>query len=416
MKKKFLLFHLIFSFFFLLADLALSDFEASLNGSYQFYEALRTGTNQYNNIPTNYLSRNNKNSKFISFAENNLLVTWNDHSEYLKKYGANLNLTTRTSNNDKFIIDLNRNYLFLDTSLGTLHLGTDYNVSTIMSYSAYDVSAGTGGASNGDFGYYVFNQFWDNKITDQYYLQKITHLYSLRYKARNPYNISYYTPKMNGFQLGFSFAPDGANYLKTDKDDFVDILSKVKNISSIAVTYNKDILDYSFNFSGSYDKATINSKSDEYLNAQNASLGKIPLSNLSSYTIGTLLKYKQVSFALSKGWSKNFLQQKYISLDTPLNNYKSKFITIGLSYSWEKFLASITYLRDWQECGNIPTNKIYNYFAITNRTKVVSFALDYSLVYGMKIFAEYNRFNLRSQDIGPDNSGSIFILGSKISF
>lgn len=237
--------------------------------------------------------------------------------------------------------------------------------------------------------------------------------------------ISYYTPKINGLQLGLSYSPDSSqNGLSANTARDLDYL-RLKNIFAFGVNYVEDFDNLTLAISATAEKAAIkNSKS----------INSIQRQDLAAYDAGFALSYFGFKLGASYGnWGKS-LQPKSgiysceyqanvnISSQDCTNNIKRfrnpYYYTFGLAYQFAGLSTSISTLN-----SNFQNN----------RFRALSLGIDYKYSKHLLPYFEYTKFaflvdqpkalNLVNQASLDNNSrqfknnqGHIFLIGILYSF
>jgi hypothetical protein len=230
--------------------------------------------------------------------------------------------------------------------------------------------------------------------------------------------ISYYTPRIEGLQLGVSYAPSSANSGITSEKYFNVDAIRVGNIFSFAANYSEDFDNLAVEFSATAEKGqTKNSKST----------AGVERANLSSYDLAANFSYFGFTFGASYGsWGKSLQPKNGIyscdydstsslasqSCTTNAKKFRDPgYYSAGISYAFGPIAASITGLRSQFQ---------KNYY------QAVSLGVDYKLSRVVMPYFELTKFafesnQLRASDITSqssikDNRGYVFLTGILISF
>jgi hypothetical protein len=234
--------------------------------------------------------------------------------------------------------------------------------------------------------------------------------------------ISYYTPRINGWQFGASFAPSAGNEGVTSSISG-DNSSDIENITSWGLNYSNEYgnVGAAFSLTGEHGKFTKNQ-------------GGIERNDLNSYDAGFILTYFGFTLGGSYGFWGDSLQPKsgiyscdYDSNLTLANqncaNSSNKFddanyYTAGIAYEFGPFATSITHIS-----SNFQENK-YN---------ATSLGIDYKISRGIMPYAEITQFEFESNQpkaLGitaqsglndnvrqlKDNKGYVALIGILLSF
>lgn len=392
------------------------------------------------------LSTNSKNSAFFSKAIIGVKIEGKNDTGFV--YGANINLLPRTvyntSHNGSYT---EKSFLFCESNIGRIEIGSYYSVETVMNIGAQSVAAAIGGASDGEWShYYYFNgepskNIYPNITTNNsggLGTNPISLGTSYAYRAADYFptdkegmrKISYVTPKFNGLQLGISYTPDAnnPNNLNGTSNSTTSDFQYAKNIVALAGLYEKIIADFNFSLSAAYSFSGVRDSSF-----------KTGVNRLSDYQIGFKLTKGYISFAASYGDAGKSLRKKNISFK-PKQNY----LSLGLGYKINKLSLSVTYLSSKNsEMGGgytySPPNDLNNtYFTLTGpgrgsitRLSAYSIGTDYLITQGFKAYTEITFVSVSNPAIqsslssvqyksnnityynnpAPKNSGKVFLLG-----
>lgn len=237
--------------------------------------------------------------------------------------------------------------------------------------------------------------------------------------------ISYYSPRIEGFQVGASFTPNSQNQgitARTAKDlDYV----RLQNIASFAANYSQSFDNVDVALSATGEKGQVK-------NSKSAS--GVSRSNLFAYDFGASVSYFGFSLAASYGsWGSSLQPENGIyscDYDSSQNlasqncgNGGKKFsnpsyYTLGLAYRFGPIATSLTSIRsEFQK----------------NKYQAVSLDLDYKLTRDLMPYFEVTKFTFASNQPSAsnlvnqgsiasnqrqlrDNSGYVFLTGILYSF
>ncbi len=237
--------------------------------------------------------------------------------------------------------------------------------------------------------------------------------------------LSYFSPRINGWQMGLSYTPSSANNGIAQNVSGPDS-GAIKDIISLGVNYSDyfDNLGVALSFTsehGKFDRSKLSSGVDG---------NKIERNDLNSYDVGLMLAYFGFTFGGSYGNWKKSLQPKtgIYSCDydsslllpeqncTNINSKKfndAKYYTLGAAYEFGPVAASITYF----------TSEFQK-----NKYNATSIGIDYKISRGLMPYIEYTWFNFKSNkpraiDLNEssaaqlkDNSGAVFLMGFLLAF
>lgn len=245
--------------------------------------------------------------------------------------------------------------------------------------------------------------------------------------------ISYYSPKINGFQIGLSYAPDSSqNGLSSNTALDLDYI-RLKNIFAIGLNYIEDFDNLAVAFSATAEKAKYHQNNNNlFLN--NSSIDPIKRNDLMAYDLGFALSYFGFKLGASWGnWNKSLQPKTGIysceyqlnidisSQDCTENNKKFRnpyYYTLGLAYQISGLSASISSIK-----SNFQNN-IFNAY---------SFGIDYKYSKNLLPYLEITKFAFKvdqpqaSNIINQatldnksrqlkNNYGNIFLIGILYSF
>jgi len=205
----------------------------------------------------------------------------------------------------------------------------------------------------------------------------------------NDNKITYYSPKVSGFQLGVSYAADLAN--RGQATNRLDLVA--------GGTYSaRDIWEGGLSYEGQFDQIGVAAAlTGETGHAVNGSA----LHNINAWNAGAKVSYMGFSLAGSYGdWSDSFMTT------AAGVNPDASYWTLGGAYETGPFGASVTYLSSE---AKVTGQK--------DKFQDVSVGVDYKLAPGLTPFVEYTYYDT---DVGGstanDNQGNVVIIGSQLSF
>jgi len=237
--------------------------------------------------------------------------------------------------------------------------------------------------------------------------------------------LNYYSPKINGFQYGLSYAYDSDyNGLSANTAYDVDDIH-LKNILAIGLNYAEDFDNFSLAISSTAEKAQIENSASK--------LG-VERNDLLAYDLGIMVSYFGFKIAGSYGnWLRSLQAKNGVyscqynqnlelsSQDCSISVKKFKnpsYYTLGLSYQFGPFFASLT---------NLKSNFQKNYYNAT------SLGIDFKYSKNLIPYLEITNFNFKlNQPIASNlinqtsldnqawqfknNGGNIFLIGFLYSF
>jgi outer membrane protein OmpU len=305
------------------------------------------------------------------------------------RYGAVVELeadVTEANHDEGFNAD--KTYLFLENTLGRIELGSNNDAATNLSVDAATLARATGGI-HGDWELYA-NMPHQHGGTSYGVTNPSGHahefidspslpLAAAHAESADSSKITYYTPRMSGWQLGVSFAPDSGN-AGTAAAITGDVKGQFSNVVDTGVNYQKK-----------YGVVTVASS----LAGEFASSESPVLEDIRAYSAGLTVSAYGFSVGGSYGdWGNSTL----LTTDSE----ESHYWTIGAAYVQGPAAVSVTYL-DSELSGN--------------STNVLSVGTDYALAPGLTPYAEVNFFVLDHASAAErDNEGSAILTGMRLSF
>jgi len=347
------------------------------------------------------------------------------------EYGAHLGLTTHAVSTKNPSKGIDRSWMWLQHSdMGRFEFGSNNDVSSAMRVGADSVAVATGGIAGSwtqvvdgtvfggtiDSPYEFILNPWDigdNRVNFNLD-DTLESLY--REKARK---VSYYTPKMNGFQAGVSYAPDLANKGITNampnlsRHATDDHDGEAKNVITAGLTWDGKVMN---DTTGKFSLVGISGDSSDVYDGSVKKTEK-----LKGFDIGAMFKHKDLSAAVSYGSLGKSDYKK-----TATGKEDTSYVTAGLGYDYDKLHTSLTYMHGTRN---------------HNKSHVVSLGAEYALALGIMPYAEATYFKLDKKHEGGLNihratfntstgsdkadsaaisqkkaDGTVFILGTKIQF
>ncbi len=423
--------------FGLVAGTALAeDVAVTFNGS-SIFEAGARKVDRDHKAPFDY-SPNQKSTAFYTMHQASLKAEGKANS---LTYGAILRLQL-VANSDDGAGDYtnNRSYIYLDTDIGAIQLGSNAAASRMLKIDAGTIASATGGV-DGDWSNFtnvnainpsltlnekaVSNVRWNglsttataqdslmmDSIADSLAIQGVDTLSNRLDKGESARKITYLSPRISGLQMAISFVLDlgngGSNNLLTrdniNDDGTVSVVDnmymgspvRVKNLWSLGLNYTNVFNDITVGLSVGADKGKASKQTisymDENVNSQSATLA---YRDLKTYSIGASVAAK--GFTLATSYQND---GKSLTL-TSQDRFKASWWTVGLGYAQDKMSASVSYLSGKKGSNNQNVT-----------TKLTSLGVDYEVVPGM---IQMKPKSLDSSD--SKSKSTVFILGTKLKF
>ncbi len=374
-------------------------------------------------------------------------------------YGAVVRLQT-VANSANGLGDTrnDRSHIFLDTNAGSVQLGTNFAASKLMQVDAGTIASGSGGASDGDWPTFV-DGAWERTANSAYDNDAVfTNADQLSDKldgrVEGARKITYISPTISGVRLGVSFTPDlqnngGEGALDDNKATYLGSQLRVKNIWSLALSYNNSFNDVDVALSATGNSGTFNKRSvsnpdgiqavnlvgpkgntistyvapngamatsQQIANLQSGNLQN--RNNLKTYALGGVVGYNGFKVALSYGSDGKSLSPTNVPANQPNlggSNYKSTWWTSGVAYESGPGSVSLTYMNGTK--GNKNSGSDNNYPQV--KTTVWSLGAAYEVAPGLKPFAEIDQVTLKPKKVTNGNTkykATVYLLGTRIKF
>ncbi len=200
--------------------------------------------------------------------------------------------------------------------------------------------------------------------------------------------ISYYSPKINDWLFGVSYAPDSDDNGISSVKYYDKKLGAMRDIFSAGLNYGKDFDNFSTEFS----------MTTEFAKAKNQDRR-----DLFAYDIGFSAAYFGFTAALSYGsWGKSLQPKSGIYA---ANSSNSGYGSAGLAYEFGPIAASVTALKSSFQ---------------KNKYRAISLGVDYKLAKDLMPYVELTKFSFESHQTSPnsfnDNRGYVALTGILFSF
>ncbi len=349
-----------------------------------------------------YLSPSIKDYALDSNAHVNLIAEYKtDDYEDNVTYGANIGIQV-TSMNDRS----SPSYIYIKSDkLGKLELGSGKSANVQMKVVGNSVAVGAGVSFDG----------WgkaDPRGTNLYYVSNMGSY--IDQKSRNSTiveyarKITYFTPKISGFQFGISFVPDTANSGSSSfsSGNDHDMLGKIigykfaiKNAFSYTLAYEGDINeDVKFKLTAGGENGTPISKFVK----KKAVNPNYSFNKLAAYSFGG--KVSVGNFDIAAGYQD---QGKSLA-PKGIKQFRgsSTMYSIGARYTYEAMRGSLLY---------------FSSDVFKNKMNAIAFDVDYKLFPGILPYAEVAHFNTNGKYFADENvknkdksSGMVYLLGVKL--
>ena len=320
------------------------------------------------------------------------------------KYGGmiriNADTSINTAGNDDTVAD--KTMIYVESKFGRIEGGAYDSASRQMQITAHSIAAMPGG-TDGYAPKWINKKMIDGSSYSAHFI-KWPELMTNCDCASFGNKITYFTPKISGFQAGVSFTPDIAVHGTVNKlastpkaED-----QNFKDIFDLGIQYENKFKDFGYKIG-----ATAQHAKSKYLNT--------PRKDLNVYEVGAIVTYKDASIAGSySDWGKSATPV----VKDPNKKYGAKYWTLGAAYKYDKLKSSLTFFKSYRAnvfSANVPTTTA-SHDVSHNRNYYVSLGFDYALVPGLTPYAELTHLHFRNADASRGNRANVLLLGSRLTF
>lgn len=354
---------------------------------------------------------------------------------------AGAKIVLLTTNKPKTSVAYNGSHIYLETDYGKVELGAPYDAGAKMRITGYKVVAATGTSwskyiklDSPHMKYGGLKPDFDS--SDNFYMESYSNSFNdMTNKTEAARKISYYTPKMNGFQFGISYTPDSSNTggsrelnnldmndphlcsksktgiktIKLENGDTVWLNQNVKDAISAGISYRYEFLeDVAMQIAVTAEYAKPARKLLIYnVDKDNPKKKKIidqrKLSDLKSYNVGAVLYYGNFSCAASYGSLGK-------SLTTPIYHKvgrNTEYYNGAIAYTQGPIKTSISYFKSSRYKNTIDT---------------VSLGTEYLVTPGLLPYAEISYFQAKGRPVYLTDApkaktrGTVALIGARLKF
>ncbi|KAJ6644868.1 hypothetical protein Bhyg_00063 [Pseudolycoriella hygida] len=405
-----------------------SDTEIKLEGIFGF-QAGYSNHNKQEGLNQN-ITDNRRKLAFNTDAAFNAIIT-----QEFNDIIAGIKIVLLTTTKPKTSVGYNGSHIFLETSYGKIELGSPYDAGSKMRITGYSVAAATWTG----WSHYVQldgpkmkykGLKADFNTCNSFYMDSFTNGFSdLAYKTEPARKVSYYTPKMNGFQFGVSYTPDSSNTggnrdlknwdstsqfnnksktgiqeITLENGDVAILNQNIKDAISAGISYEHQILDdvaIKVAVTGEYAKPAhkflILDKDKTNIQSQSK------LTNLRAYNIGSVLSYGNFSCSASYGsLGKSLTTPEYHKVDRVTQYYNG-----AVAYTQGPIKTSLSYFRSLKYKNTIDS---------------VSLGTEYLVTPGLLPYAEISYFTAKGKPVyfvdapKAKTRGTVALIGAKFKF
>lgn len=424
---------------------ASGDAQVKLEGLFTFQAGARNQSNLKG--PDKYLTNNQKDLALWTDANISATIAKEDNGI---TYGGKLVMLPSTKL--KGSSGCNGSYLFVETEYGRVEAGSPHDAGSKMRVTGDNVSAGSGG-STGNWSRYVKldgqgMRYYgapngpsisagvapDFVDYSQFFLGEYkTNIGQSHDKAEPPRKVNYFTPTLNGFQVGVSYIPDTSNLGGTGiKEDTLKStsgfqtvnLGKGTNNAVRRVVINQNVKDaislglsYSYNISdgvdlklaatGEHGKAVGKAKELQVQFKDGKEDIKLvnehKLSDLKTYNLGGVLSCGNFSYGLSYGTlGKSLTSKEYHKTGRRTDYYNG-----AVAYKQGPIKTSLSGFKSYKYKNTIDT---------------VAISTEYNIASGLTSYAEVAYFTAKGKpSYYPEaekkkTKGTVGLIGTKLKF
>ncbi len=305
-------------------------------------------------------------------------------------YGAVIDLEADvTADADNQGLNASRTYIYLDGNWGRFELGSNNTAIEALKVDASNIARGSGGIHGGWWYFANHPSAFAPAGTSLPYITSAalpmdhgSMFVAGGETTDNTTKITYYSPRFSGFQLGVSYSPDGTDRGQT--------LTRTDAGFGFG-----DIFDVGVNYENQWDEISFSAA----LTGEWGDSDTSAVEDIGAWNIGAALGYMGFQVAASYGdWDDSMMPSA--------SNGDSDYWTLGAAYDFGQFGASVTYLDSNVEVGTAD-----------NEFDNIVIGADYELAPGLTPYVEASFYDFEANGTGVgDNDGSVFILGTLLSF
>ncbi|MCB2082129.1 MAG: porin [Rickettsiales bacterium] len=270
-------------------------------------------------------------------------------------------------------LNADKTYIWLESAGGRIELGNNEGAEAAMAVNAATIARGTGGIDGDD-------EFYINLGGTPFLIHPDLPAADIGGIAEDATKVTYYTPDMNGVQMGMSYTPDQGD--GGTASGFT---------GEIPGTDQENVFGLGLNYQGQYEEVGVEaSLVGEFGDAEAAGT-----EDVSAWGGGLVLSSRGFSLAGSyHDWGDSGLAVGTVNDD-------QNVWTVGGAYETGPFGVSVTYL-DSESQDHDFTN--------------LSFGADYQLAPGLVPYVEVTLFDADENGTTVDNDGSVVLVGAELSF
>lgn len=335
-------------------------------------------------------------------------------------YGAYIDLEADTTGNDTNDNSTDggnakRTYIYGESAFGRVELGANGDAANALRVDAATFSRGSGGIGGDWFHYVDLDNDNTNSISSNsdsigraFYVlpglptavmpDEVTANIATFEERANANKLSYYSPRIEGVQLGISYTPD-----QDERGTSRGFSSKYApdDLGTHEAPGFKNVWNGGINFQREFQGTTIAASVTGDIGSAKNSINGTAKDDLQAYALG--LSASHAGFTLGGSWAKadEFGRQASFNSD-------AEYWTVGAAYEHGPFGASVGYLSSKIDGDTTESKGNFNN---------LTFSTDYQLAPGLVPYAELSFYDTNDKDSATkDNSGSVLLLGTEVNF
>jgi hypothetical protein len=298
-------------------------------------------------------------------------------------------------------LNADKAYLFIESDdFGRAEFGSNSGASETLEIDASNIARATGGVG-GDWWHYVdwtgVSATAGTAATGANFILEpnlpVTNDFAVGADAAK---ITYYTPRLAGFQLGVSYTPDtgdlgSAAWTSGRNNGGINASQEYGDVFAGGVNYEAD-----FDGVGLAVAAVA-----EHGRAEDTTPGTAAVEDLEAYSVGA--KVDVAGFSIAGNWADNGESGQALN-----SGLESSYWTLGAAFENGPYGISATYMESTVETGATTEDELEN----------IVIGADYAMAPGFTPYIEAAFFDLDQGNNATtvDNDGSVVILGAELSF
>jgi predicted porin len=271
---------------------------------------------------------------------------------------------------------IDESYAFVEGKFGRIDFGSENSVMYKMAYSPPDVGAGI---NSGDQTAWIAESTTSSVFRSAFGSTNI----EVNPGDNDSQRLSYYTPRISGFQFGVSYAPDISS--GGDDNSQGDKTTEITNIFNVGVNYRNKIGDVDLGVSGTWGTADGPTGSDDP----------------QAFSVGATLGVG--GFKVGASYASQYQQ--------PTTNARSIGYALGASYTVDRVGVSLNYFHGSGSSGQAIESR--------NKHNTIAGSVSYALGPGVSLagtIAHTEWKGATSTNTSADNKGMWAVVGLRLSF